>query len=210
MADHENENQNEEEMEEEILINQEEGEGEGQDFYAIEMQINDEPYLIVIGKTEENKIFLRLMNKEDQNKPFFHNEFSLEDLKNINPIFNGIESEDIAFQYLVSNLNDAEKDVKIIDEEKINFSIIITDEEEKLEFDFILIKSIDDGNGENEMEEEGIEEMINEVVDDINEETGENNEVSEQREKEKNIPIKKEEKEKKEKKEEKEEKEEEK
>ena len=208
MADHENENQNEEEMEEEILINQEEGEGEGQDFYAIEMQINDEPYLIVIGKTEENKIFLRLMNKEDQNKPFFHNEFSLEDLKNINPIFNGIESEDIAFQYLVSNLNDAEKDVKIIDEEKINFSIIITDEEEKLEFDFILIKSIDDGNGENEMEEEGIEEMINEVVDDINEETGENNEVSEQREKEKNIPIKKEEKEKKEKKEEKEEKEE--
>ena len=201
MADHENENQNEEEMEEEILINQEEGEGEGQDFYAIEMQINDEPYLIVIGKTEENKIFLRLMNKEDQNKPFFHNEFSLEDLKNINPIFNGIESEDIAFQYLVSNLNDAEKDVKIIDEEKINFSIIITDEEEKLEFDFILIKSIDDGNGENEMEEEGIEEMINEVVDDINEETGENNEVSEQREKEKNIPIKKEEKEKKEKKE---------
>ena len=189
MADHENENQNEEEMEEEILINQEEGEGEGQDFYAIEMQINDEPYLIVIGKTEENKIFLRLMNKEDQNKPFFHNEFSLEDLKNINPIFNGIESEDIAFQYLVSNLNDAEKDVKIIDEEKINFSIIITDEEEKLEFDFILIKSIDDGNGENEMEEEGIEEMINEVVDDINEETGENNEVSEQREKEKNIPI---------------------
>ena len=210
MADHENENQNEEEMEEEILINQEEGEGEGQDFYAIEMQINDEPYLIVIGKTEENKIFLRLMNKEDQNKPFFHNEFSLEDLKNINPIFNGIENEDIAFQYLVSNLNDAEKDVKIIDEEKINFSIIITDEEEKLEFDFILIKSIDDGNGENEMEEEGIEEMINEVVDDINEETGENNEVSEQREKEKNIPIKKEEKEKKEKKEEKEEKEEEK
>ena len=210
MADHENENQNEEEMEEEILINQEEGEGEGQDFYAIEMQINDEPYLIVIGKTEENKIFLRLMNKEDQNKPFFHNEFSLEDLKNINPIFNGIESEDIAFQYLVSNLNDAEKDVKIIDEEKINFSIIITDEEEKLEFDFILIKSIDDGNGENEMEEEGIEEMINEVVDDINEETGENNEVSEQREKEKNIPIKKEEKEKKEKKEEKEEKKEEK
>ena len=211
MADHENENQNEEEMEEEILINQEEGEGEGQDFYAIEMQINDEPYLIVIGKTEENKIFLRLMNKEDQNKPFFHNEFSLEDLKNINPIFNGIESEDIAFQYLVSNLNDAEKDVKIIDEEKINFSIIITDEEEKLEFDFILIKSIDDGNGENEMEEEGIEEMINEVVDDINEETGENNEVSEQREKEKNIPIKKEEKEeKKDEKEEKEEKEEEK
>ena len=208
MADHENENQNEEEMEEEILINQEEGEGEGQDFYAIEMQINDEPYLIVIGKTEENKIFLRLMNKEDQNKPFFHNEFSLEDLKNINPIFNGIESEDIAFQYLVSNLNDAEKDVKIIDEEKINFSIIITDEEEKLEFDFILIKSIDDGNGENEMEEEGIEEMINEVVDDINEETGENNEVSEQREKEKNIPIKKEEKEEKEKKEKKEEKEE--
>ena len=163
------ENQNEEEMEEEIIMDQEEG-GEGQDVYAFDMQINDDAYLIIIGKTDENKIFLRLMNKEDQSKPFFHGEFSLEDLRIINPIFNGIDSEDIAFQYLASNLNEAEKNIKIIDDEKIQFNLIITDEEDKFEFDFILIKNIDDGTGENENEnegenemEEGVEQMINEV-----------------------------------------------
>lgn len=113
------ENQNEEEMEEEIIMDQEEG-GEGQDVYAFDMQINDDAYLIIIGKTDENKIFLRLMDKEDQSKPFFHGEFSLEDLRLINPIFNGIDSEDIAFQYLASNLNEAEKNIKIIDDEKFN------------------------------------------------------------------------------------------
>ena len=171
------ENQNEEEMEEEIIMDQEEG-GEGQDVYAFDMQINDDAYLIIIGKTDENKIFLRLMDKEDQSKPFFHGEFSLEDLRLINPIFNGIDSEDIAFQYLASNLNEAEKNIKIIDDEKIQFNLIITDEEDKFEFDFILIKNIDDGTGENENEnegenemEEGVEQMINEVneINDMNE-----------------------------------------
>ena len=171
------ENQNEEEMEEEIIMDQEEG-GEGQDVYAFDMQINDDAYLIIIGKTDENKIFLRLMDKEDQSKPFFHGEFSLEDLRIINPIFNGIDSEDIAFQYLASNLNEAEKNIKIIDDEKIQFNLIITDEEDKFEFDFILIKNIDDGTGENENEnegenemEEGVEQMNNEVneINDMNE-----------------------------------------
>ena len=171
------ENQNEEEMEEEIIMDQEEG-GEGQDVYAFDMQINDDAYLIIIGKTDENKIFLRLMDKEDQSKPFFHGEFSLEDLRLINPIFNGIDSEDIAFQYLASNLNEAEENIKIIDDEKIQFNLIITDEEDKFEFDFILIKNIDDGTGENENEnegenemEEGVEQMINEVneINDMNE-----------------------------------------
>ena len=138
MSDHE------EEMDEEVLINQEDG--EGQDMYAFEVEINNEAYIIIIGKTDENKIFLRLMDKEDQNKPFFQNEFSLDDLRNINPIFNGIDSEDLAFQYLASNLNDAEKDLKIIDEEKISFNMVIIDEEEKVEFDFVLYKSIDEGN----------------------------------------------------------------
>jgi hypothetical protein len=164
-------------MEEEIIMDQEEG-GEGQDVYAFDMQINDDAYLIIIGKTDENKIFLRLMDKEDQSKPFFHGEFSLEDLRLINPIFNGIDSEDIAFQYLASNLNEAEKNIKIIDDEKIQFNLIITDEEDKFEFDFILIKNIDDGTGENENEnegenemEEGVEQMINEVneINDMNE-----------------------------------------
>ena len=151
MSEEENMNQNEEEMDEEILINQEDG--EGQDMYAFEIEINGEPYIIIIGKTDENKIFLRLMDKEDQAKPFFQNEFSLDDLRILNPIFNNIDSEDLAFQYLASNLNDAEKDLKIIDEEKINFNMIITDEDEKIELDFVLYKTIDEGNGENEIME---------------------------------------------------------
>ena len=194
MSEQENMNQNEEEMEEEIMINQEDG--EGQDMYAFEIEVNDEPYIIIIGKTDENKIFLRLMDKEDQSKPFFQNEFSLDDLRNINPIFNGIDREDLAFQYLASNLNDAEKDLKNIDEEKIIFGIIITDEDEKIEFEFPLYKAIDDG-GENEMNEnmenemeEGEEEMIgindlNELhqVNEVNEPNGESGH------KEKNIPV---------------------
>ena len=189
MSEQNNLGQNEEEMEEEILINQEDGEegGEFQDVYAFDMEINDDAYLIIIGKTDENKIFLRLMDKEDQSKPFFHGEFSLEDLRIINPIFKGIDTEDIAFQYLASNLNEAEKNIKIIDDEKIQFNLIIADEEDKFEFNFILIKTIDDGTGENENEaenmenemEEGVEEMINEVneINDMNEinEVNENN-----------------------------------
>ena len=189
MSEQNNLGQNEEEMEEEILINQEDGEegGEFQDVYAFDMEINDDAYLIIIGKTDENKIFLRLMDKVDQSKPFFHGEFSLEDLRIINPIFKGIDNEDIAFQYLASNLNEAEKNIKIIDDEKIQFNLIIADEEDKFEFNFILIKTIDDGTGENENEaenmenemEEGVEEMINEVneINDMNEinEVNENN-----------------------------------
>ena len=165
MSDQNDLGQNEEEMEEEILINQEDGEEEGgevQDVYAFDMQINDDAYLIIIGKTDENKIFLRLMDKEDQSKPFYHGEFSLEDLRVINQIFNGIDSEDIAFQYLALNLNEAEKTIKLIDDEKINFHFIITDKGEKSEFDFILIKCINDGTGEYENEVENVENEMEE------------------------------------------------
>ena len=186
MSDQENMN-NEGEMDEEILINQEEGEGEGQDMYAFEVEINNEAYIIIIGKTDENKIFLRLMDKEDQTKPFFQNEFSLDDLRNVNPIFNGIDNEDSAFQYLAMNINDAEKDLKSIDEEKVNFNMIIVDEEEKIEFDFILYKSVDEGNEMIENEEEGEgegEEMIHEI-NEINEDNGEIRPSN----KEENLPL---------------------
>ena len=122
MSDQENPNQNEEEYYEENMMNMNQNENEnqedeeGQDIYAFDIQINEDSYLLVIGKTEDNKILLRLIDKEDQTKPFFQNEFSLDDLRNINPIFNNVDDEDIAFQYLVSNLNDAEKEIKIIDE----------------------------------------------------------------------------------------------
>ena len=97
MSDNEAQNKNEEEYEEENIMNINQNENqedeEAQDVYAYDIQINDDSYLLIIGKTEENKILLRLIDKEDQTKPFFQNEFSLNDLRNINPIFNNVDDE---------------------------------------------------------------------------------------------------------------------
>ena len=179
MSEQENQNKNEEEYEEENMMNINQNENqedeEGQDVYAYDIQINDDSYLLIIGKTEENKILLRLIDKEDQTKPFFQNEFSLDDLRNINPIFNNVDDEDIAFQYLVSNLNDAEKEIKIIDESKIKFIIIILDEDERVQIDFLLFKSIEEELNENEAE--GEEDIMEEAVEIINNEINNNNNV---------------------------------
>ena len=181
--DQDNQNQNEEEYEEENMMNLEQNENENnnqedeeaQDVFAFDIQINDDSYLLVIGKTEENKILLRLMDKVDQTKPFFQNEFSLDDLKNINEIFKSIDDEDIAFQYLASNLNDSEKEIKIIDDSKIKFIIYITDEDEKIEIDFVLFKSMDEVPNENENEHENEEELMEEAVEIMNDVIDNNN-----------------------------------
>ena len=209
MSDPENQNQNEEEYEEEMMnLNQNENENqedeETQDVYAFDIQINEDSYLLVIGKTEENKILLRLVDKEDQNKPFFQNEFSLEDLRHINGIFSNIDDEDIAFQYLVSNLNEADKEIKIIDESKITFIIYIMDEDERIKIDFDLFKSMDEALNENENGNENDEDImeeaadiINDVIDNnnkndnkINFEKEENEEKEEKEEKEENLSKK--------------------
>ena len=179
MSEQENQNKNEEEYEEENIMNINQNENqedeEAQDVYAYDIQINDDSYLLIIGKTEENKILLRLIDKEDQTKPFFQNEFSLNDLRNINPIFNNVDDEDIAFQYLVSNLNDAEKEIKIIDESKIKFIIIILDEDEKVQIDFLLFKSIEEELNENEAEAE--EDIMEEAAEIINDEIDKNKKI---------------------------------
>jgi len=189
MEAHEIPNPNEEEYDEENLMNQnqndsehqEQEDEEGQDIYAFDIQINDDLYLLVIGKTEENKILLRLLEKEEeqnQGKPYFQNEFSLEDLRIINPIFNDIDDENIAFQYLVSSLNNSEKEIKIIDESKIKFIIYITDDEDgkTTEFDFVLFKTIDEEANENENENEGEEENMEAGMEIINDEINNNEE----------------------------------
>ena len=69
MSDQENPNQNEEEYYEENMMNMNQNENEnqedeeGQDIYAFDIQINEDSYLLVIGKTEDNKILLRLIDK---------------------------------------------------------------------------------------------------------------------------------------------------
>ena len=182
MSDQENMNMNEEEYEEENLNlmnnpndNENPEEEEGNDVYAFDIKIGDDSFLLVIGKTEENKILLRLGDKEDQSKPFYQNEFSLEDLRKINPIFDNVNDEDIAFNYLASNLSDAEKEIKIIDDEKIKFIIHIIDDEEQITIDFPLIKYLDENMNENENEEDMMEEgveMMSDLIDNNNNENG--------------------------------------
>ena len=154
-------NQGEEEYEEENM-NENGEEEEGQDVYAFDIQINEDSYLLVIGKTDENKLLLRLIDKEDENKPFFQNEFSLEDLRNLNPFFNNIDDENIAFQYIIGNLNDSEKEIKILDQEKIKLSISINEEGGKIDISFVLFKTINDFEGEEENQNELMMEHNNE------------------------------------------------
>ena len=147
-------NQGEEEYEEGDM-NENGEEEEGQDVYAFDIQINEDSYLLVIGKNDENKLLLRLIDKEDENKPFFQNEFSLEDLRNLNPFFNNIDDENIAFQYIISNLNDSDKEIKILDQEQIKLSISINEENVeggKIDISFVLLKTMNEYEGEGEGE----------------------------------------------------------
>ena len=149
-------NQGMEEYEEENM-NENGEEEEGQDVYAFDIQINEDSYLLIIGKTDENKLLLRLIDKEDETKPFFQNEFSLEDLRNINPFFNNVDDENIAFQYIIGNLNDAEKEIKILDQEKIKLSISINEEEGKVDINFVLFKTMNEFEWEEENQQENME-----------------------------------------------------
>ena len=66
-----NNEQNQEEEYEEENMNQPMEEEEGQEFaVAFDIQINDGSYILLIGKTEESKLILRLIDKEDENKLF--------------------------------------------------------------------------------------------------------------------------------------------
>jgi hypothetical protein len=162
----ENENMDMEEMnpgEEQYAENMDEnGEEEGQDLFAFDIQINDDLYLLVFGKTEENKLLIRMIDKEDENKPFFQNELSLEDLRNVNPFFNNIDDENIVFQYIISNLNDADKEIKIVDEDKIVIILTITEEDENIVIPLELYKTMNENEGEEEENPDQEKMMMNE------------------------------------------------
>ena len=172
-------NQGEGQYEEENM-NENGEEEEGQDVFAFDIQINEDLYLLVIGKTDENKLLLRLIDKEDETKPFFQNEFSLEDLRNINPFFNNVDDENIAFHYIISNLNDADKEIKIIDQDKIELILSINEEDEKIIISFDLYKTSFEGEGDEDNQEQ--EEMMihsNGINQNENENEGEHEEREE-------------------------------
>ena len=178
-----NEEQLQEEYEEENA-NQAIEEEEGQEFtVAFDIQINDGSYILLIGKTEEKKLILRLVDKEDDTKPFFQNEFSLDELKEINNYFLHFTNENDAIDSIIKNLNENDKEIEILDENNIKLTVQINEEEGGTNVDFILpklsyeiegeeeqidrLRNIDNGmNIQNEedddMNKDGIEEVENE------------------------------------------------
>ena len=129
-----------------------------QGIYTFEIQINEDIYILILAKTDENKLLVRLGDKEGQNV-IFENDFSFDDLKKINPLFNNIEEEDIAFQYIIENMNDADKEIKIVDQNQIKFIITIDEQGKKVKIPLNLIKM----EGEENPEEENAEHQDKEI-----------------------------------------------
>ena len=184
----ENNNEQMQEEYEEENGNQGIEEEEGQEFaVAFDIQINDSSYILLIGKTEESKLILRLVDKEDDNKPFYQNEFSLDELKEINNYFLHFTNENDAIDSIIKNLNENDKEIEILDENNIKLTVQIN-EEGGTNVDFILpklayeiegeeeqmnqVKNIDNGmniqnEGEGEEEIENIEEINKEGIEEV-------------------------------------------
>ena len=173
--EHLNKEQNNQEYEEEN-DNQMVEEEEGQEFaVAFDIQINEASYILLIGKTENSKLIIRLVDKDDENKPFYQNEFSLEELKEINNYFVNFTNENDAIDSVIKHLNENDKEIEILDENNIKLTVQIN-EGDGTNVDFILPKIIYELEGEEEQidkiknmdngmniqnEEEGEEEMEN-------------------------------------------------
>ena len=149
-----------------------------------DIQIGEDSFLLLIGKTEENKLLIKLVDKEeDNNKIFYQNEFSLLDLRKINSFFNKIKNEDEAFDFIKKNMNESEKEIKIIDQEKIKLVFSIK-QMNKINIKFILYKMSIDSEEENQ---EGVPEKKEKEDDQnggINEEEEEEEEEEDNKEKE--------------------------
>ena len=104
------------------------------------MQINNNSFILLVGETDENKLILRLVEKDDDTKPFFQNEFSLEELKEISSLFKNFNKQNEAIDYIIKNLTENEKEMEIIDDNSIKLSLLINEEKSEDNIDFILHK----------------------------------------------------------------------
>ena len=148
----ENGNQIKEEYEEEV-INQG-NEEEGQEFkVAFNIQINEGSFILLVGKTDEKKLILRLVDKDDDSKPFYQNEFSLVELKELNSYFNKFIDEEEAVDCVIQHLNESEKEIEILDDNNIELTILINENNQKTKIDFVLNKASYVLEGEEEVKE---------------------------------------------------------
>ena len=169
---------------EEMDENEMEGEDGEQGFIkAFDMQLNDEQFLLLLGKTDEEKLLFRLISKEDESKPFYQNEFSLEDLKQLNENFTAFENPDEAFIYIIEKMDDCEKELNHKnDEDAIILSLVFIEENGKINLDLILHKIVimyneeENEEGMHEMHEmhENMEEDEEEVINNLQNANGNN------------------------------------
>ena len=151
---------------------------------AFDIQISDGSFILLVGKTEENKLILRLVDKEDETKPSYQNEFSLNELKEMNSYFNIFNNENDAINCIIKNLNESEKEIEIIDDNNIKLSVGISEDKKGSKIVFSLFKieyviegdEIEQKNIENKNTEEGeqkeeemanLEERNNEGIEEI-------------------------------------------
>ena len=167
IEENENINQVQEEYEEEMdnQVNEE----DGPEFQvAFDIQMTEGSFILLVGKTDQKKLIMRLVDKEDENKPFYQNEFSLEELKELNSYFNNFDNEKDAIDCIIKNLNESEKEIEIIDENNIKLSIFLG-EVSNSKIDFLLIKHqyvIESDDQEQELEHEQEQEKEEQMHDD--------------------------------------------
>ena len=157
IEENENNNQTQEEYYD-STANQE----DGQEFnVAFDIQINDGSFILLVGKTEESKLILRLVDKEDETKPFFQNEFSLDELKEMSSFFKHFNNENEAIDCVIKNLNENEKEIQVIDNDCIKLTLIINGNRKNENIDFILHKITFIMEGDEEEQQNSIENSQN-------------------------------------------------
>ena len=134
---------------------------DGQEFeVAFDIQISDGSFILLLGKTEENKLILRMVDKEEISQSF-QNQFSLEDLKQMNPYFNFFTNETDAINCIIKNLNESEKEIEIIDDNNLKLSVVINEDTNGTKIVFLLPKMQYVYEGEEQEQVQEQEEYIN-------------------------------------------------
>ena len=179
-------------------------EEEGQEFkVAFNIQINEGSFILLVGKTVEQKLILRLVDKEDDTKPFYQNEFSLQELKDLNSYFINFINEEEAIDCVIKHLSESEKEIEILNDNNIELTILFNENNKETKLGFLLnkvtyvIEDEEEGNdinkdninnniqNDNKGQEEEIEEIENvEHIEEANlEYSDENLEKSDKKEK---------------------------
>ena len=116
-------------------------EEEGQEFkVAFNIQFSEGSFILLVGKTVEQKLILRLVDKEDDTKPFYQSEFSLNELKDLNSYFKNFINEEEAIDCIIKHLSESEKEIEILNDNNIELTILFNENNKETKIGFLLNK----------------------------------------------------------------------